>query len=109
MSENRETVDEITAKMGNYTNECNDGYRTEYHVVIEDMKSFAERINEARKREAGNCAKMREALKEIAKLMDRILVSTELDDEIHRIALEAQNMADGVLLLSPRNCQLPPR
>lgn len=49
---------------------------------------------------------MREALEQIAKLMDRILVRTELDDEIHRIALEAQNMADGVLSLSPRNCDV---
>ena len=53
---------------------------------------------------SGNGAKMCEALEQIAKLMDRILVRTELDDEIHRIALEAQNMADGVLSLSPREC-----
>lgn len=50
--------------------------------------------------------KMRGALERIATLMDRILVRTELDDEIHRIALEAQNNADGVLLLSPRNCDV---
>ena len=55
---------------------------------------------------ANNAAKMYEALKVIAKLMDRILVRTELDDEIHRIALEAQNMADGVLSLSHRNCDV---
>ena len=48
----------------------------------------------------------REKLEQIAKLMDRILVRTELDDEIHRIALEAQNMADDVLSLSPRNCDV---
>lgn len=50
--------------------------------------------------------KMREALEQSANLLDRILVRTELDDEIHRIALEAQNMADGVLSLSPRNCDV---
>lgn len=55
---------------------------------------------------ASNAAKLREALEQIANLLDRILVRTELDDEIHRIALEAQNMADGVLLLSPRNCDM---
>ena len=48
----------------------------------------------------------REALEQIAKLMDGILVRTELDDEIHRIALEAQNMADGALSPSPRNCDV---
>ena len=56
--------------------------------------------------EANNMKAMREALEQIANLMDRILVRTELDDEIHRIALEYQNMADGVLLLSPRNCDV---
>lgn len=54
----------------------------------------------------GNGAKMREALEQIAKLMDGILVRTELDDETHRIALEAQNMADGALSPSPRNCDV---
>lgn len=56
--------------------------------------------------QSNNMKAMREALEQIAKLMDRILVRTELDDEIHRIALEAQNMADGVLSLSPRNCDV---
>ena len=54
----------------------------------------------------GNNKTMREALEQIANLMDRILVRTELDDEIHRIALEAQNVADSVLLLSLRNCDV---
>ena len=58
------------------------------------------------KMEANDMKAIREALEQIAKLMDRILARTELDDEIHRIALEAQNAADGALLLSPRNCDV---
>lgn len=42
---------EITAEMRNYTNECNDGYRTDYGVVLSDMRDFADRLDAAHKRE----------------------------------------------------------
>ena len=42
-------------------------------------------------------------LNEIAKLMDRILCRTELDDPIHRIALEAQNICDAKLMDEPKS------
>ena len=42
-------------------------------------------------------------LNEIAKLMDRILCRTELDDPIHRIALETQNICDAKLMDEPKD------
>lgn len=77
-----------------------------------DDPAEAERVRSAMDaymgKRIGNGAKMCEALEQIANLMDRILVSTELDDEIHRFALEAQNMADGILSAPPRNCDIYP-
>ena len=46
-------------------------------------------------------------LNEIAKLMDRILCRTELDDPIHRIALEAQNICDAKLMDEPKDATTP--
>ena len=62
--------------------------------------------NRKEKTMKGNNKAMREALEKIAKCMDEILVRTELDSIIHRKALEAQNLADGVLIEPTRNCDV---
>lgn len=51
MAGEQETSDDVLAAMRNYSNTCNDGYRTDYGVVCSDMRSFADRLEVAIKRE----------------------------------------------------------
>ena len=100
MAEAQETAADITAKMRNYSNACNDGYRTDYGVVCADMRNFADRLDAAIARERGDCAKLRAALSsvkaDILKRSSENVWYITVSDILEKI--------DAALAAPPRNC-----
>ena len=132
MAETNETIADIIAEMRNYSNECNDGYRTDYGVVCTDICNYADRIEAAYRVEklrwveanaglaklvdlekipTGNMAKMREVLETCANWGEQIdcqLGSSEETVYAFRhercIAYNISECARAALSEPPRNC-----
>lgn len=109
MAEAQETAADITAKMRNYSNECNDGYHTDYGVVCEDMRNFADRLDAAIARERGNVTKLREALR----MVRDAHYTKEVEGELYEgFEVEADDgtgrplicVVEDALAAPPRNC-----
>ena len=107
MAERQETSADIIAKMRDYSNDCNDGYHTDYGVVCTDMRNYADRLEAARKRElatakkslvVGDAAKLREALLRC----DAIAQLPEVRNE--QSIKDMRNIIRQALSAPPRNC-----
>ena len=79
MADTNETIADITAKMRNYSNACNDGYHTDYGVVCTDMRNYADRLDRARMRMEIEMANLR---KENAKLREALDESRQIASDL---------------------------
>jgi len=97
MSEH-ETITDIIAEMRDYSNDCNDGYHTDYGVVCTDIRNYADRLEAAIKSERGDAAKLREALLRC----DAIAQLPEVRNE--QSIKDMRNIIRQALSAPPRNC-----
>ena len=96
MRETHDTIDGLLAEFRGYAA----GMPASYHVTMScrDIRLMLDRFDAARKRERGDCAKMREALGKLrAELWNNTVIAGKRKFELYEIA-------DAALAAPPRNC-----
>ena len=113
IAEMRKPHDEICAKCHDEPNEscpyCGDpnGCNSpEYGQWPGVMTQLADDLDAAHKRERGDCAKLREALKQVNELNDLWFDTFTLPDGATSIHDEIENIISAALAAPPRNCDV---